>query len=97
MTEVLEPSDWGWQLVDGKGLRPILTDKKYAPDELTKVIICKCKMTTKQPCSTKLCSCRKHGLPRVKACLHCNGEDCDNGSHDDDIAAACTSYIGELH
>ena len=48
MTEVLEPSDWGWQLVDGKGLRPILTDKKYAPDELTKVIICKCKMTTKQ-------------------------------------------------
>jgi len=39
----------------------------------------------------------QHGLPCVKACLHCNGEDCDNGSHDDDIAAACTSYIGELH
>jgi len=94
-TEALQPCEWGWQLVDGKGLRPVLTDKKCAPDKLTKVIFCKCKMSTKQPCSTKLCSCRKHGLPCVKACLHCSGEDCDNGSPQDDIDADLDDDIND--
>jgi len=82
-TEVLQPCDWGWHSVHGKGLRPTTTDKQYAPEHLCKLVACKCKYSAKQPCSTQLCSCRKHGLSCVKACLHCGGEGCANSSKAD--------------
>ena len=79
-TEVLELTDWGWHKNDGNCLKPIMTDKQYAPESLSQIVSCKCKMTTKHPCMTNTCSCRKHRLTCVKACFHCNGEDCDNSS-----------------
>ena len=47
------------------------------------VIGCKCKnaTVTRKQCNSNLCSCRKHGLQCVAACLHCNGEDCENASN----------------
>ena len=72
----IDPTNWGWQLINGK-LHPIYTDKPPAPDDLLKVITCKC--TT--DCSTLRCSCRKHGLNCSPACLSCQGEVCTNVSY----------------
>ena len=38
----IDPTDWGWNLIDGK-LFPIYTDKPPAPEELLCLIACKCK------------------------------------------------------
>ena len=44
------------------------------------VIACKCKTTTKNPCSSQICSCCKHGMQYVAACKHCCGKECENVS-----------------
>ena len=49
-----------------------------APDDLMKVICCKCKSTSRNQCGTNLCSCRKNGLSRVSACEECRGVGCFN-------------------
>ena len=74
----VNPENWGWKVVDGK-LEPIMTDEPPAPDELLKVIRCKCQTTSKHPCGvgTK-CSCRSNGLKCVDACGNCRGTECEN-------------------
>ena len=42
-----------------------------APDDLLKVIRCKCKSTSCNQCGTNLCSCRKNELSCVSACEEC--------------------------
>ena len=42
-----------------------------APDDLLKVVRCKCKSTSCNQCGTNLCSCRKNGLSCVSACEEC--------------------------
>uniref|UniRef100_A0A7M5WJ49 Tesmin/TSO1-like CXC domain-containing protein n=1 Tax=Clytia hemisphaerica TaxID=252671 RepID=A0A7M5WJ49_9CNID len=74
---VLDPTKWGWQGSD-TGLRPIRTIKSVAPPEILKIIKCKCKMSSKNPCGTNLCSCRKNGIPCMPACGNCHGMDCNN-------------------
>ena len=37
-------TDWGWKMQDGK-LVPVMTDQDIAPDSLTNVIRCKCKVS----------------------------------------------------
>ena len=61
----MTPTDWGWE-VAGETLNPITTSKKPAPQSLLKVIKCRCK----QDCQSKLCTCRKYGLPCTNACMH---------------------------
>ena len=107
MTVCLDPENWGWKLNDGK-LVPIMTDLQPAPAEVPSVISCRCKVTTKKPCSTQLCDCRKHRLHCVAACKHCCGENCENVSQltladvdneddeDDDIDGDEVAVIEEL-
>lgn len=73
----LDPLEWGWKMENDK-LCPVTTDKPVAPDNLLKVIRCKCKKTSKNQCGSNICTCRKHGLKCVAACGGCHGEDCNN-------------------
>ena len=57
----------GWEIKNGV-LAPVMTDLDPAPEEFLKFVRCKCKVKSKSPCSTKLCSCLKHGLTCVTAC-----------------------------
>ena len=77
MATELSPLQWGWNLVDGKYM-PIPTDMLPAPEDMMSVLSCKCKTTTKSPCGTLLCSCRRNGMPCMAACKHCSGEECEN-------------------
>src|SRR6218665_316434 len=76
-TEHVDPCAWGWQLLHNK-LVPITTDQPPAPDDLLKVIRCRCKTTSKNTCGTNLCSCRRNELPCVSACSNCHGSECNN-------------------
>ena len=73
----LSALDWGWKK-DNDILVPIMTDISIAPESLTKIIRCKCKVTTKNPCGTMTCSCRIHGIPCLSSCGECRGVDCNN-------------------
>ena len=53
-------------------------DIKVAPTDIFNVVRCKCRIDTHGPCTSMLCSCRKHGLKCVAACKNCNGEVCEN-------------------
>ena len=69
----LEPTEWGWKLVNGK-LQPITTHLPPGPDELLQFVKCGCKTG----CSTQRCSCVKHGLDCTSTCSECKGLSCDN-------------------
>ena len=56
---------------------PIYTAEPVAPDDLLKFVRCKCKLSTKNPCSIN-CSCKKNGLYCVAACGNCRGDGCEN-------------------
>lgn len=72
----LNPTDWGWNVKDGK-LTPKETDLPPAPPALLKVIRCNCKTS----CTRATCSCRKHGLLCSPACGECRGVSCTNAPH----------------
>ena len=72
-----DPKQWGWKL-NRNTLSPIMTDINVAPENLLKFVRCKCKLSSKNPCGTKMCSCRKNGLKCVTACKDCQGESCNN-------------------
>ena len=57
---------------------PVATDQDAAPADILNVVRCKCRMDTGNPCSSHLCSCRKHGLHCVPACKNCTGTSCSN-------------------
>ena len=73
----LNPEQWGWKL-DGTVFAPIMTDLAAAPESLLKFVRCQCKLSSKNPCGTNICSCRKNGLKCVTACGDCRGEGCKN-------------------
>ena len=68
----LEPTDWGWMLVEGC-LTPIPNTKPFAPEKVINIISCACK----KGCN-KRCSCRKAGLKCSSVYTGCNGQTCDN-------------------
>lgn len=91
MLREINPVEWGWKLNENRYV-PIATDNPAAPHELLNVVRCKCKLSSRRPCTTQLCSCIKHGLSCVTACKHCNGEQCLNsevcnsdGDSDNDV------------
>ena len=73
----LDLKQWGWKL-DDTVLIPIMTDLNAAPESLLKFVLCKCKLSSKNPCGTNTCSCWKNGLKCVTACEDCQGEGCKN-------------------
>lgn len=68
----LDVTDWGWSVENNQCI-PIKSDQPPAPDELLKVIKCKCKTGC-----TKRCTCRKHGLECSSSCTECMGKNCQN-------------------
>ena len=82
-TECLDPMEWGWQKA-GVEYVPIKTLKECAPSEVLNFIRCKCKTG----CTSKLCSCKKHGVCCVLASSNCRGE-CEKGQ----VCLFFTSYI----
>jgi hypothetical protein len=76
-TCVLDPMEWGWQLVNSK-YEPVPTDKEPGPPELLKVIRCSCKPSARSHCDTSKCTCRRNGLTCITACGNCRGTDCSN-------------------
>ena len=79
MSSDIKPERWGWQIVDGHYV-PLDTDLDVVPAELLDFVKCKCRMDSRRPCSSHLCTCVKHGLPCLAACKHCNGQACENAS-----------------
>ena len=53
---------------------PIMTDQPAPPPEILEVVRCSCK----KDCSTKRCTCKKHGLPCTDICGECCGTSCTN-------------------
>ena len=82
------PTDCGWKLHDGH-FAPIATDTPVAPDNILNVVRCKCHISSRSPCSTMLCSCRKHGLECVTACKNCRSTDCENVKVDSQLLSFC--------
>lgn len=68
-------TQWGWKTEDTL-LHPVMTDLDPAPEGLLKFIRCKCKLSSKNPCGSNVCSCHKHGLKCVAACGDSHGKDC---------------------
>jgi hypothetical protein len=82
----LLPTEWGWKLSSGQ-LQPITTAKAPAPPDVINMIRCNCKSSSKNPCSTNRCSCKKNGIWCIAACGDCHGDSCDNTKsyyHDED-------------
>ena len=73
----LNPLEWGRKTIDA-GLEPVKTDLDTAPENLLQFMCCKCKLSSKNPCSTRLCSCFRSGLQCVPTCGDCRGESCEN-------------------
>ena len=74
----LDPKDWEWRLV-GASLVPVMTEEELVPNDLLKIIWCKCWVTSKNPCGEKPCSCHSKGLNCVVACRDYHGSGCQNG------------------
>ena len=75
--EAVDPKLWAWQL-KGNKLWPIKMDIPPAPENILKFIRCNCKLSSRNPCGTNLCSCRKNDLQCVPACGDCHGIGCHN-------------------
>ena len=74
----IDPRYLGWE-VKGSMFSPIVTDLEPAPEELLRIVRCKCKLLPKRPCNSNICSCRKNGLTCVTtACCNCRGTECYN-------------------
>jgi hypothetical protein len=69
----------GWQLRDGV-LTPVAMDNEVAADDMLQIVHCKCRIETRNSCSSLLCSCRKHGLQCVASCNNFCGVSCENAS-----------------
>jgi len=69
----LDPCKWGWEIVDGK-LEPVMTDQRHAPDDVMKMVRCKCT----KGCLSSNCTCRRNNHACMAACINCHGITCTN-------------------
>ena len=69
----LNPKQWYWEIINDQ-LMPMNTDMLPAPKDLLHIFRCNCKTG----CSSKRCTCRKHGLECTPACGECKGLSCSN-------------------
>ena len=59
--------------------------KDAAPPDLLKIVRCNCKMTSRNPCGSNICSCRINGIHCVSACGDCFGINCNNCSRNENV------------
>jgi hypothetical protein len=74
----LQPTEWGWRheySAITSSLRPVPNTSVFVPDDLLRLVSCKCKT----PCRP-YCGCRKSGMNCSPMCEHCNGLSCLNAS-----------------
>ena len=57
---------------------PITNRLDIALPSLAKLIRCNCKITSKNPCGSRVCTCVKYGMPCLPSCAGCRGEECQN-------------------
>lgn len=81
----LDPEEWGWEIINHQ-LMPVKTDMPPAPKDLLRMFRCNCKTG----CSSRRCTCKKHGFECTPACGECKGLSCSNSSKpmndsDDDL------------
>lgn len=69
----LKVEDWGCMLAENQ-LMPIKMDMEVEPENLLKVVWCKCKSGTNQ-CGSNLCTCHKYGLLCTPTC-RCHDKEC---------------------
>ena len=69
--------EWGWRIKENT-MTPLTTDLDIAPLSIKNMIRCHCKSSSANPCSTRICTCKKYGLPCFSLCTGCRGEDCEN-------------------
>ena len=69
----LEPTDWGYKIVESS-LVPIIMDGQPAPPELLKIIRCGCKGY----CDTNQCTYKSNGLYCTNVCAQCENGICIN-------------------
>ena len=67
-TNHLDPCQYGWTVLNDI-FSPTPISDACAPDDLLKLIRCKCK----SGCQSANCSCKKHGLSCAVACQNCRG------------------------
>lgn len=65
------PEEWGWKKLK-TGLAPVTSLLPPAPDDLLKLVSCKCTINCQRSCG-----CRKAGLNCSTLCLNCENS-CDN-------------------
>ena len=75
--ECLQPVDWGCKL-ENNTMDLEKTDLDPVPESILQSVCCKCKVTTKNPSSTRSRSRSKNGLSCVLACGDCHGEQSHN-------------------
>ncbi|XP_061723992.1 uncharacterized protein LOC133530150 [Cydia pomonella] len=84
----LNPTDCGWEK-QASGMAPITTTENPAPDEILKIISCKCKLECKGTCT-----CIKAGLKCTALCIHCTDKKCCG---DVDITETAFDVETEVH
>lgn len=70
----LSPEQWGWARNKDNLLVPVQTKDPAAPDEILKLIFCRC-----TDCSNARCGCRKASMLCSAICHNCNGS-CTNST-----------------
>ena len=70
----LSPELWGWERKPGSQFAPVWTRDPSAPDEILKMIFCRCT----NDCSSGKCGCRKGSMKCSHICQNCQGN-CVNG------------------
>ena len=88
------PEEWGQKIVDGCFV-PVDTDLDAASAELMDFVRCKCKIDSRRPCSSQICTCVKHGLPCLTDCKNCNGQVCENASELQHISNSASQLLEE--
>lgn len=68
----LDPKEYGW-MEQNKMLKPVMTTMSAAPENIMKMIYCRCKTN----CGAH-CGCRKSGLHCTDICENCKGQSCSN-------------------
>lgn len=70
-----DPTLYGFK-IGSRGYEPITSLDDWAPEDIKKLISCKCKAQ----CDTKRCSCKKAGVKCISACGICKGVTCNNAN-----------------
>ena len=67
-----KPTNWGWKFMSNM-YKPVFVDGNLVPDDILKIIRCKCLKNCKSNCG-----CVKRGLKCSEFCVRCRGENCLN-------------------